>query len=93
MPEYRYDGAVPDTLGNGRPLAPGDVVTLEAVQDLADGETPSGLGVDDPHNARLIESGVLGLVPQRDTEPDDGEPSEATPEPIKPKTKPKGAKS
>jgi hypothetical protein len=40
-----YVGPVAETLGNGRPVAPG--------------ETVAGVDTDDPHNALLLEQGRL----------------------------------
>lgn len=47
MKKYRYIGKVPDTLGAGRPITPGDEVKLSADAQ------------NDPHNQWLIEDGRL----------------------------------
>lgn len=64
-PLYAYVGSRPDTLDNGRPIAPGERVTLDAAS------------MDVPHNKRLIDEGLLVEVVEKAAEP---EPS-STPAP------------
>lgn len=44
---HRHVGLHPDTLANGRSVGPGEFVDLTAEE------------IEDPHNAALIEAGVL----------------------------------
>lgn len=55
--KFRYVGVGPETLGSGRPLAPGDAVDLDPV------------GQADRHNSRLITEGKLLPIPARKSAP------------------------
>lgn len=55
--EYRYIGDMPDALDGGRPLAPGEFVTLDESQAKS------------PYNQSLIESGKLIQVSEPESEP------------------------
>lgn len=52
MTDYRYVGRHPGDLADGRPLEPGETVTLD--------EDAAAVA----HNARLIKEGVLLKVPE-----------------------------
>lgn len=57
MSKYRYTGIAPGVLADGRPVAPGQDITLD------------GKAADAPDNKLLIDDGVLQEIPAAKSAP------------------------